>query len=407
MGIGILDEYKIMHDDILEYLDFLSHKTVDLPIIQQKDEDFFPELIHKLLNQYQEMLVKLPRFSDSHKLKTRTLSEYIEKSLDAYYSGQPAKAYDFLESGLNVVKDKILQAKSFRDMVPNTLYRMRVGLNKSYKRSEMFHIPFDKRGLATTQRYSIPGLPCLYLGGSIYVCWEELKRPDLYAVHGSKYQFSEKYKGKVNILYFGITPKMFAHEISQEYKYRAYVRKKNKSALNDKDVEDLKILLETYIILWPIICSCSIKVKNTNDSFKPEYIVPQLLLQWVSNHSEFQGICYFSVNTFHNKENYLLNQNIVIPVKSSKKEGYCSSLISMFQLTESAPWQIFNLNSIPLVEKKIESSGKLILEKKDILPRGEMIIGISPMDSIYSKTQFGMYEEFLDSYELASVNDVD
>lgn len=406
MGIGILDEYEIMHDDILEYLDFLSHKTVDLPI-QQKDNDFFPELIHKLLDQYQEKLFKLPYLSKNYKLKTRKLSKYIEKSLEAYYSGQPSKAYGALKVGLDAVKDKILQANSFRDMIPNTLYRMRVGFNKSYKRSEMFHIPFDKRGLATTQRYSIPGLPCLYLGGSIYVCWEELKRPDLNSVHGSKYQFSEEYKEKVNILYFGLTPKMFAHEISQEYKYRAYIKKKNKRVLKDKDVEDLKILLETYMILWPIICSCSIKVKNTNDTFKPEYIIPQLLLQWVSNRSEFHGICYFSVNTLHNKENYVLNQNIVIPVKSVKKEGYCSSLISMFRLTESAPWQIFNLNSIPFVKKKIESNSKLILEKKDILPRGEMIIGISPLDSIYSKTQFGMYEEFLDSYELASVNDAD
>lgn len=33
-----------------------------------------------------------------------------------------------------------------------------------FTKDEMFHIPYDKRHLVGNQRYSLSGLPCLYLG---------------------------------------------------------------------------------------------------------------------------------------------------------------------------------------------------------------------------------------------------
>ena len=45
-------------------------------------------------------------------------------------------------------------------------------------KEEMFHIPYEKRFLVGNQRFSLSGLPCLYLGGSSYICWEELGRKD-------------------------------------------------------------------------------------------------------------------------------------------------------------------------------------------------------------------------------------
>ena len=47
-----------------------------------------------------------------------------------------------------------------------------------YTKEEMFHIPYELRHKVTNQRYSVSGLPCLYLGSSTYLCWEELERPD-------------------------------------------------------------------------------------------------------------------------------------------------------------------------------------------------------------------------------------
>ena len=66
-----------------------------------------------------------------------------------------------------------------------------------FTKDEMFHIPYDKRNLVGNQRYSLFGLPCLYLGGSSYICWEELGRKDFsttnYSGYSLKKLIEEKY----------------------------------------------------------------------------------------------------------------------------------------------------------------------------------------------------------------------
>lgn len=68
---------------------------------------------------------------------------------------------------------KILQAD-----VEETFFRMRESSSEFlFSKEEMFHIPFEERQKTSNQRYSLTGYPCLCLGKSIYVCWEELNRP--------------------------------------------------------------------------------------------------------------------------------------------------------------------------------------------------------------------------------------
>lgn len=43
----------------------------------------------------------------------------------------------------------------------------------------MFHINLDNRVIVSSERYSFPGLPCLYLGTSSFVCWVEMDCPKL------------------------------------------------------------------------------------------------------------------------------------------------------------------------------------------------------------------------------------
>ncbi|MFW1494652.1 hypothetical protein ACEV9S_24505, partial [Vibrio parahaemolyticus] len=47
---------------------------------------------------------------------------------------------------------------------------------------------------------------------------------------------------------------------------------------------------------WPLIAACSIRVKNPSDNFKPEYIIPQLLLQWARDYKSIDGIRYTSTH---------------------------------------------------------------------------------------------------------------
>ena len=58
-----------------------------------------------------------------------------------------------------------------------SFYRARIGVEK-IKGKDMLHIPFNKRGVVDTQRFSISGLPCLYLSTTSFGTWLELGLPE-------------------------------------------------------------------------------------------------------------------------------------------------------------------------------------------------------------------------------------
>ncbi|MBD5023261.1 hypothetical protein GUF51_00710, partial [Xanthomonas citri pv. citri] len=72
---------------------------------------------------------------------------------------------------------------------------------------------------------------------------------------------------------------------------------------------------------WILISACLIRVKKQKDIFKPEYIIPQFLLEWVkqTESSEYWGICYLSSKINRQTiENYKLYKNYAIPVRQRK-----------------------------------------------------------------------------------------
>lgn len=76
---------------------------------------------------------------------------------------------------------KMMRSIKFDVMSPGVpMYKCRENCKLfHFSKDEMFHIPYEKRYLVGNQRFSLSGLPCLYLGGSSYICWEELGRKDL------------------------------------------------------------------------------------------------------------------------------------------------------------------------------------------------------------------------------------
>lgn len=118
--------------------------------------------------------------SDIFKRRNKILRTGILNAIDAYYEGDPVRAYQLLSTSL---KDSNLNGYLNKEMVLEegaNLFRLRV-INQNYplSKEDLFHIPFDKRSLVSTQRFSISGLPSLYLANSIYVAWEEMKRPSM------------------------------------------------------------------------------------------------------------------------------------------------------------------------------------------------------------------------------------
>ena len=52
----------------------------------------------------------------------------------------------------------------------------------------------------------------------------------------------------------------------------------------------------SLVIFYPLLMACNLKVKQEDEPFKPEYIIPQLLVQTIRLHSDFiDGISYISI----------------------------------------------------------------------------------------------------------------
>lgn len=183
----------------------------------------------------------------------------------------------------------------------------------------MFHIPLEKRYLVSTQRYSYPGLPCLYLGSSYEVCCEELNdwNEDLSIAYIKQ---NSLIKMVILDLYF-----------FEEYDF---------DKISDEDIEK-------FVRLWPLVAYCSFVYENSKDmKFRPDYIIPQLLLEYIIDKNadadikrvgeKACGIKYHSVKKafFKNKEKTpkVLYNNYVFPVMSNQSKGYCNVLKEQFEV---------------------------------------------------------------------------
>lgn len=315
----------------MDIIDFFNHDVSELPKEQSRFE--FEQYVQVILKHYEGMVKILDRknyLSDeiyNNLSKIESLNNDLFSVIDLYLNGSVGNAAKSFNSAIinnHSYIEKLLVGKDISGTIGN-LYRIRLSHSSNFQRDEMFHIPFEKRHLVKTQRYSIPGVPCLYLSSSIIVAWEELSRPSYDDIHVSR--FLPLKKSNIKILDFGFRPAQFAALI-----------KSNSSKIHTKS--DITDFLISYATIWPLIALCSIKTKFRDATFKVEYIVPQLLFEYIRSSLDYDGVRYFSMNIKNYYGNPALYQNFAFPVKSKKEEGLCDVLSSKFQLTDSLSWQL-------------------------------------------------------------------
>jgi len=219
-------------------------------------------------------------------------------------------------------------------------------------------------------RYSIAGVPCLYFGNTIYNCWLEMDKPDLNKLYISKFKNIKKIK----ILDFAIT----FHTINNvATKTNQYPKEYSKKKIN------------SFLRLYPLILACSFKKLNENANFNIEYIIPNMLLQWISNEKEsIDGIRYFSTKMKHDRYDSI-GINTVFPPKRNKDsmKGFCPKLKDTFSFTAPISWSM--INTFPIQKFK----NLKINEDNKILQSSEEII-----DSHYKMTKFYEVEKSIDEY---------
>lgn len=271
------------------------------PVIIKNGNDY-RDTLQKSLDEYC-MILETKGENASLINSCRAISEQLLQIVDNIRKGAHSKAYRQLE---NIFKQRYskfdLNVESLIQEQEGYFYRMRIIENRrNVKPKEMFHIPFDNRNIVSTERFSFPGLPCLYLGCSAYVCWEEMGRPEFSRVMISALKTTQKLK------LLDLRAPIY-HRWNQ---------------INKKSI--------------PLILACQVVVADKDAKYKSEYIIPQLMMEYIiTNHDNIDGILYSSV--FKDKQfEYPADKfyNIALPaIQDSKTCKYSNRLKSLFTITD-------------------------------------------------------------------------
>lgn len=292
-----------------------------LPV--QRNSKSFKDFINDLFCTYDDKVRKYEGFIEfpDDLEDVIKVSCYIKNIVILAYEGRNSSAFQKLYELLDDEGENRFVHSLKRHITNESgeniyFYRLRKFENRRnipYK--EMFHIPFNQREKVTTQRYSIPGYPCLYLGKTTYGCWEELGRPSLDSFMISKFETED------HLLLFDFT------------------------IPTGKEVMHPNSFL-TMLLRFPFILACMIQVKNEMATFKPEYLFPQLMMEYIiekyhrsddkSSLSNFKGIYYTSVykNSEFGYPDYVFNNYAIPTFETTNGTNYCPMLCDFFKLTD-------------------------------------------------------------------------
>lgn len=216
-------------------------------------------------------------------------------------------AYSNIYKFISDEKDSI-DLPTYTINVNNPLMRLRYSESDLQYRKDIFHIPSSLRHRIAQQRYSIPGVPCLYLSGCAFTAWLELNKPNFSNLWCSGFR-----------------------------------------AIKDIKVLDLAIRLDAIIneknntgkiLFYPFVIATSYATKYPQCPFKEEYIISNILLQAIINIADLRGIRYFSTKVSNYKlEHGWMASNIVLPATTIHLE-YDSVLTESLIMTYPQPCSV-------------------------------------------------------------------
>ena len=303
----------------------------------QSHKNYFNALVGILCSLEEEIDKDIPNLSQVYKDFANPLKKCLIMVVSLELKGLHHEAYQVYRDILS----SILESLIIEENEETPLFRMRAdkeAMEKPLGRNDFFHMPIPRRSEVKTYRFSSPGYPCLYLGTSIYSCWEEFHRPTFDQCRVAKFKFvHEDPNAKFRVLDISLT------SLSPEMDY--------------------SILIPRIII----IITHMMKVKDYKAVYKPEYILPQFLTSLIIENNYVQmnapqkkfiyGVKYTSSH-FNKDFKYNINRmtNYAIPViypypfgeekpDDFADDGYkfCSELCRSFMLTKPTYYEYENL----------------------------------------------------------------
>lgn len=318
-------------------------KNFDLPILITEDADYLENLEIKL-REYQHQIETI--FKDNHEIK-QNVNKNVESILNAIryvYNANFIEAYKSIFSILDKYANhkmivttldnspairgvsrlrKGLQEKTgystdYRDKlaaVAPTFFRARTRKNlEIFTKKDLLHIPFNRRSIVSSQRFSIPGLPCMYFGTTSQVCLTELDNPLEEDVYLSSYKIDAEKK----ILNLAITQDLINILIV------------DKRILKEEEAQDL-------FEIFPLVIATSFKVSFEDPnkdmrSFKSDYIISQLIMQCLDS-LNIDGLAYISKKSGQDTDAQL-KTNFAFPIFSKPNETNYGTFTKEISMTE-------------------------------------------------------------------------
>lgn len=192
----------------------------------------------------------------------------------------------------------------------------------------MLHIPLKKRCLASTNRFSIPGMPCSYLASELTLCWYECGMPVTFQM--AKYDINLDTANGKELLQLDINPLQTAVSLRSQF-------------YNNNSEDDVKEYIKSVCYTFPLVAACSVVVENKNVKFIEEYVLPQMLMAWIKSTTKVAGIRYNSDVKNELARNWY-DYNIALPVRDDIADGYCGYLTSLFKNSMTETSKTINMN---------------------------------------------------------------
>lgn len=352
-----------------EYLSLLSCEKCE---IQEAAKAFFSDLI-LILQEYLEgrlilAFIMFNALMDSIADNDTTIAR---RTLLTSKKNSPVFPKKWLKPGVMVPDDyytSIIKKESIT-------YRAREDSEDKFKmptKEDMFHVPFHLRGKVGNERYSVSGLPCLYVGDSLYACWLELGGPDA---------------SSFNCALVRVIKDLQVFDMAKlADSYRKY--KSDSGTFKEK----------LFLIVIPLMLLSSFKVRDKSAIFKPEYVIPQLLTQWLiekfhlnRGKTNLIGVRYYTNATKVDFEGpTTLYVNYAFPVLSSSKSGSCEGLNEYFNVEKILAGRFFQYSGeANFAAIKVKNQKQMAEDERVVLdPTGDF-------PCYYYQTLFGVMESVL------------
>ena len=196
----------------------------------------------------------------------------------------------------------------FRLRAGELFYRVRgvEGVREDIERNpdELFHIPLSKKALTNNERFSLAGFPSLYLASMLPLAWQESGYPQRY--YYSEFQYLKMIRRKKKID-FENEIKLLALYSPQEIYMWGIAEKQNHFVLWLE-------VIRKCLMMYPLVMACAFVNHSGKGAYKQEYIIPQMLMQWVQRNIDcIQGISYFTCVDIKMMPSVYCAYNVVIP----------------------------------------------------------------------------------------------